>query len=92
MFIFAVSAGCLIGWIDSSPRWNDTGITIGMIVLSSFAFGIMARRRIWLFALVIGLLVTLFNYVLHNNLQSAASIVFAFAGAYSGLLIKKLIR
>jgi hypothetical protein len=92
MLILAVTAGCIIGWIDSGPRWNDTGITIGMIVLSSMAFGIMAKRRVWLYALVIGLLVTSFNFILHNNLQSAMSIAFALAGAYSGVIIKKLIR
>ena len=88
----ALAAGLAIGWIDSRPGWNDTGVTAGLIFISSFIIGLLSNKNAWLLALIIGLCVTSFNYILHNNLESAISFVIAFAGVYSGVFVKYIVR
>jgi hypothetical protein len=31
LLVLALSLGTVIGWIDSRPGWDDTGITIGAV-------------------------------------------------------------
>ena len=92
LIILSLAAGLTIGWIDTRPHWDDTGVTVGLIFISSFILGTLTKRNAWVLALIIGLCITSFNYILHNNLQSSMSIVIAFAGMYSGVAIIKLIK
>jgi hypothetical protein len=92
LIILSLAVGLTIGWIDSRPNWNDTGVTVGLIFLSSFLLSLLAEKHFWVIGIIIGICITSFNYILHNNLQSVVSFIIAFAGAYSGAGIKKLIK
>jgi hypothetical protein len=92
LIILSLLAGILIGWIDSSPLWNDTGITAGLILISSFIIGLLTKRKAWIPALITGLSITSLNFIASNRLDSAISILFSLAGAYSGVSLKFLLK
>ena len=45
LFLLAATAGFLIAYIDSRPHWDDTGITVAALVLSSFLLGAVSPPR-----------------------------------------------
>lgn len=90
--LLSLAAGLIIGWIDTSPGWDDTGITIVLILISSFTIGFFANKNHWLLALIIGICVTFLNYIASSKLDSAISLLFAFAGVYSGAGLRYLIK
>ncbi|HEY5535617.1 MAG TPA: hypothetical protein VIL99_11885 [Ignavibacteria bacterium] len=90
--VLSLASGLFIGWVDSRPNWDDTGITVLLILVATFIIGFFAENTVWVFALIVGLCVLDFNVILHNNYGSALSFVFAFIGAYSGVIFKKIIN
>jgi len=81
-----------IGWMDSRPHWDDTGITVCSVLFSAFLFGAFGVGRPWLWALILGSGVFLFNVVLHQTYAPAVAFVFSFAGAYAGYFFKRFFR
>ena len=91
LFILSIFLGMLIGYIDSSPHWDDTGVTVAMILFASSILGFVMPHRAWIWALSVGIWIPIWNIILNNNYSSVISIVIAFAGAYLGVLIYKLL-
>jgi hypothetical protein len=91
LLILSCLLGFIIAKVDTSKNWNDTGITVGLVLLSAFMMGISMPKFAWLFAIIIGGFIFIFNVALSNNYGSAGAIAFAFIGAYGGVLFKKLI-
>lgn len=89
MIILACSIGFVIAKIDTSKNWNDTGITVGLILASCFVLGAIKPGFAWLFAIIIGGFVFGFNAIQSNNYSSAGALLFAFIGAYSGFLFRR---
>jgi hypothetical protein len=85
----ALTAGAAIGYVDSRPTWDDTGITAGFIFLASAILARMRPRAAWLVGLAVGTPVLTFNLVLHGNLASAVAVAIGLAGAGVGYLIGK---
>ncbi len=85
VFVFvALIAGLLIGWLDSRPTWDDTGITVGLIVITCILLGLARPQQAWVWALLVGGWVPVLNIVLHHNYGSVLALAFAFVGAYAG--------
>lgn len=80
----ALAVGLAIGFVDSSPHWDDTGITVGAVLITTGLLGALAPRRAWLWALAVGIWIPTFNIAFHHGYASAAALVFAAAGAYAG--------
>jgi len=91
LFINAVALGLLIGFIDSSPRWDDTGITVGMILIPTAFLGFVMPKRAWILALSVGIWIPIWNILRTNNYASFIALPIAFVGAYAGVLIYKLV-
>jgi len=45
-------AGVAIAWMDTRPRWDDTGITAGAILVTAALGGVLGLRP-WLAALLV---------------------------------------
>ena len=54
VLLFALAAGLLVGLLDNSPGWDDTGITVGALLLASALMGLLAPRLPWLWGLAAG--------------------------------------
>jgi hypothetical protein len=85
----AVCLGLLIAYVDSRPNWDDTGITAGAILVTSGIFGLLSPSRPWLWALAVGAWIPVFAIASSRNFGSLLVFVFAFAGAYAGMGVRK---
>ena len=90
--IIAISLGIIIGCIDSRPHWDDTGITVGMVIISTFITGFISRIPPWILAISVGIWIPAFNILLHNNYGSLIALLIAFIGAYSGAYIRIVLQ
>ncbi len=90
--IFSLAAGIIIFWIDSSTGWDDTGVTVGLILVSSIAAGFLYPRNMWLWALLIGIWLPLANIIKHGDIKFLVILLIPFAGAYAGGLVCRIIN
>ena len=88
----AVLLGAIIGYIDSRPTWDDTGITAAAIVIGSFTLAAQRPRVWWIIALAVGLPVFCFNYLLQGDLGASVALIFAASAAGMGAVAARAIR
>jgi hypothetical protein len=56
-----LAVGCFIGWVDTRPNWDDTGVTVGMLFLAAGGTAALGARW-WLAVLLITGPVILLEY------------------------------
>jgi hypothetical protein len=87
----ALVVGLAIAYVDSLPKWDDTGITVFALVFCGGILGLIVRRRPWLYGLAVGLWLPLRAIVLTHDLKFVGVLAFPLAGAYAGWGLHKLI-
>lgn len=99
LLALAVVTGLFIAYVDSRPSWDDTGITVGAMLLSSGLISLLGYRRPWLIALAIGLWTPLYETYLSRNYNLPGAILFPvfvllfpLIGAYAGWAVRLGIR
>ena len=99
LLALAILTGLFIAFVDSRPTWDDTGITVGAMLLSSGLFTLLGYRRPWLIALAIGLWTPLYETYLSHTFRFPGVILFplfvlliAAIGAYAGWAVRLGIR
>jgi hypothetical protein len=90
LLVAAIIAGIGIAYVDSRPAWDDTGVTAGAIFLTCAVLSVVRPRRPWLWALAVGVWVPLAGIVASRNYGSLFALLIAFAGAYVGMVFRKL--
>jgi hypothetical protein len=95
----AIIMGLFIAYVDSRPTWDDTGITVVTMLLSSGLLTLLGYRRPWLIALAIGLWTPLYETYASHNFSLPGVILFplivlliCLVGAYSGWAVRLGIR
>ena len=91
LLVGALALGALLGFVDTRPGWDDTGITAGALVLACLLFGAARPRLAWLWALAIGGWVPALNILLAHNSSALLVLAIAFVAAYAGALIRRVI-
>jgi hypothetical protein len=83
--IIAVLSGLLLTYVDASPKWDDTGIIAGGLLLSAGLLTLLGYRRPWLIALAVGVWLPL-RYILFvsHDFMMLLVLLFPFFGAYAG--------
>jgi hypothetical protein len=87
----AVALGASIAYIDSRPYWDDTGVTAFSLLVFAAFLGFLVPRRVWLWAVGIGIWVPLLAFVRLPGIASAAMLLvlgLTFAGAYGGRYLR----
>ena len=74
------------------PRWDDTGILAGSLLLVSGLLTLLGHRRPWLIALAVGLWIPLHDIYLTHDFKMLLVLLFPLAGAYAGGLVRLGIR
>ncbi len=92
LLILALALGALFAYVDSRPNWDDTGVEVGAILISSGALGFVGWKRPWLWALAVGIWIPLVSILRSQNIGATLALVVAFAGAYAGMAIRKGVR
>jgi hypothetical protein len=90
--IVAAIGGLAIAWIDTSPGWDDTGITAGLLVIGAGVAAGISGRRTWLWALLVGLPTPFVELAQGGDPAVLAALGFAGIGAAAGYLIARAIR
>lgn len=80
----AVVSGLFIAYVDSRPSWDDTGITVGVILLTCGIIALAGYQRPWLLALAVGGWIPLYGILVTHNFGSIIALIIAFIGAYAG--------
>mgnify|MGYP003332262029 CR=1 FL=1 len=84
--------GIAIAWLDSRPHWDDTGVTVGLLVLSAGFWSLFARRHTWAVALAVGIWIPAAAIFTHGDVRFLAILLFPLAGAYAGAGLKRAAR
>ena len=87
----SVSLGLLIGYLDSRPTWDDTGISAGLVFLSSGILGVLGPERPWLWALCVSIWIPVFGIVHGLNFGSLIAVAIALVGGYGGKLVRRAV-
>ena len=88
LLAIAVTAGLFIAYVDSRPTWDDTGITVGVILLTSGLLALIGFQRPWLLGLAVGVWLPLYEIFTTHGYASIIALVIAFIGAYGGWAIR----
>ena len=86
----ALACGALLAWMDSGPGWDDTGVTVGLVLIGSAAFGALRPAWAWAAALAVGAWIPILEIPGSHNFGALAALAFAFAGAYGGAFVRRL--
>ena len=94
LVLVALMLGMLIFMVDSSPGWDDTGVSAAMVLAASGLMGVIHPARAWVWALAVGSWVPLMGFALNPagfHPASVLALAIATAGAYAGALIGRLV-
>ena len=89
LIAISLTLGIAIGYVDSRPTWDDTGVTAGVLIIATAILGALAPERPWLWALCVGLWIPVFGIANGANYGSLLALALAFVGAYGGMLLRR---
>ena len=92
LLAIAIIAGLFFAYVDSRPTWDDTGITVGVILLTCGLLALIGFQRPWLLALAVGIWLPLYEVFTTHAYASIVALVVAFIGAYGGWAVRLGIR
>ena len=88
VLLLATITGWAIAWIDSRPNWDDTGISVMMVLLAAALFGYLSPQKPWLTALAVSVWIPLASIAISNNFGALIALIPGFIGAYFGYFVK----
>jgi hypothetical protein len=91
LLLAALAVGLSLALVDSSPGWDDTGVSAAAVFAATAAFGAARPSRAWLLALAVGLWIPALGIVLHGNYPSLLALVPALLGAFAGAGARRLL-
>jgi hypothetical protein len=87
--VACIGLGLVVGYLDSRPTWDDTGITVALLLLTSAMAAGLSGRRPWLWALLIGAWVPVFEITGPGGLASLTALAVSAAGALGGYALAR---
>jgi hypothetical protein len=84
LVLVAAMLGALISMVDSSPGWDDTGVSATMVLGASGLMGTLHPQRAWVWALAVGSWIPALGITLGHGYPSIVALAFALVGAYAG--------
>jgi hypothetical protein len=91
-FLLACGAGILIALVDSSPGWDDTGVTVATILGASALFGAFRPDRAISSAFAVGIWVPAFEVRSTGNFGSLLALAMALAGSGAGAIARMALQ
>ena len=82
-----LSLGIALAWVDTRPRWDDTGVTVFAVLLLAAA-GAAAGLRPWLSAALV--FVPLLAAELAGGMAVLVAAPIALAGGFAGAFVRGL--
>jgi hypothetical protein len=91
LLLGALALGLVFALVDSSPGWDDTGVSAAAVLLTAAVFGATRPARPWLWALAVGLWIPAMGLTLHHHPAALIALVPAAIGAYAGAGARRLL-
>ncbi|HEY2917025.1 MAG TPA: hypothetical protein VGI98_07415 [Candidatus Limnocylindrales bacterium] len=91
LVVAALVVGSGIGLLDSRPTWDDTGVTVALLVLAGAIFAAVDGRHPWGWALLVGAPLAIIEVPASGSLAPLAGVAFAAVGAAGGWLLARTI-
>jgi hypothetical protein len=91
LLLGALALGLLSALVDSSPGWDDTGVSAAAVFVGAAAFGATRPSRAWLWALAVGLWIPVLGIVDRGNVAALLALVPALLGAFAGAAARRLL-
>ena len=91
LLVAALAVGLALGLVDSSPGWDDTGVSAAAVFAATAAFAAARPSRAWLWALAVGLWIPLLGIALRGNDGALLALVPAALGALAGAGARRLL-
>ena len=91
LLLGALALGLLLALVDSSPGWDDTGVSAAALFLGAAAFGATRPSGAWLWALAVGLWIPVLGIVVGDNYAALLALVPALLGALAGAAARRLL-
>ena len=88
--LVAGAIGLTLGYLDSRPTWDDTGITAALLLLTSAMGAGLSGRRPWQWALLTGIWIPLFEVGGAAGLAAFAALGVSTVGAIGGYLLVRV--
>jgi hypothetical protein len=80
----ALAAGISIAAVDSRPGWDDTGLTVGALLVCAAVAAAIGGSRPWLWAILVGAWLPLLEVPASGSPDSLVALAFAGLGALAG--------
>jgi hypothetical protein len=91
LLLGALALGLLLALVDSSPGWDDTGVSAAAVFAAAAAFGAARPSRAWLWALAVGLWIPVLGIAVRGNAEALIALVPALLGAFAGAAARRLL-
>jgi hypothetical protein len=88
--LVAGAIGLRLGYLDSRPSWDDTGITAALLLLTSAMAAGLSGRRPWLWAFLIGVWIPLLEIRGAAGLASLGALAVSTVGAFGGYFLVRV--
>ena len=85
----ALAFGLLVASLDSSPGWDDTGVTAGLLAVGAAIAAALDGRRPWLWTLLVGAPLAIIEVPTTGSAAPLVGLLFAGIGASFGLLVRR---
>jgi hypothetical protein len=88
--VAAAFIGLAIAYVDSRPAWDDTGITVSLILLTAAMVAGLSGRRPWLWAVLIGAWLPIFEFSGRSGPASLLALLVAAVGSAAGYALARV--
>jgi len=87
--LLAIVDGLAIAYVDSQSNWDDTGVTVFLILIGTVIFSFLAERKPWLIGLAVSCWIPLWAVFSTHNYGAFLAFIPGFIGAYAGYFCKR---
>jgi hypothetical protein len=94
LMLVALALGLGIALLDTSPGWDDTGVSAAALFGVCALLGSVGPCQPWVWAVAAGLWIPMLSLALHPsapNYGSLLALVFAVVGAYAGAGVRRVL-
>ncbi len=84
----ALVAGSAIGYLDSRPNWDDTGVTVGAVLISAAIIGSLRPRLGVALGALVGVPVLAFEYLTSGGIVAMVVIAIGMVGGGLGVVLR----
>ncbi len=92
LLVVAILSGMFLAYMDSSPGWDDTGISAGGLLICAALVTLLGHPRPWLIGLAVGLWIPLLYIYQSQAYSMLIVLIIPMIGAYAGWVVRLGVR